>query len=146
MPTQLGRPYSTGWLGSPPHMLREDVPIWQRFLSKYGAFYPEVYYDVAVGGPPLTKEELTDPIKKMWQYNNSKRIDAVIKLPEEVMIIEVSTTPGLRAIGQLLTYTALWQEDDPWGLIEKPYLVLEHMDKDLIRSASKYGIGVIVMP
>lgn len=146
MPTVIGRPYSTGWLGSPPHMLREDVPIWQRFLKTYGIFYPDVYYDVAVGGPFLTDEELKDPLKKMWQYNNSKRIDAVIKLPEEVMIIEVSKTPGLRAIGQLLTYVNLWQEDDPWQLIEKPYLVLEHMDSDLIRSASKYGIGVIVVP
>ncbi len=146
MPTVLGRPYSTSWLGSPPHMLREDVPIWHRFLKKYGDFYPAVYYDVAVGGPSLTKEELTDPLKRMWQYNNSKRIDAVIKLPDEVMIIEVSTSPGLRAIGQLLTYTALWQEADPWGLLEKPYLILEQMDKDLIRTASKYGISVIVMP
>ena len=140
MPTITGRPYSTAWLGSPPHMLREDVPIWHRFLKKYGDFYPAVYYDVAVGGPFLTPEELTDPLKRMWQYNNSKRIDAVIKLPDEVMLIEVSTTPGLRAIGQLLTYVS------PWQLLEKPYLVLEQMDSDLIRTASKYGIGVIVVP
>jgi len=139
MPTITGRPYSTAWLGSPPHMLREDVPIWHRFLKKYGDFYPAVYYDVAVGGPFLTPEELTDPLKRMWQYNNSKRIDAVIKLPDEVMLIEVS-------IGQLLTYVSLWQEDDPWQLLEKPYLVLEQMDSDLIRTASKYGIGVIVVP
>jgi len=146
MPTILGRPYNTGWRGSPPHMLREDVPIWQRFLDKYGDFYPAVYYDVAVGGPDLSEEELKDPLKRMWLYNNSKRIDAVIKLPDEVMIIEVSTTPGLRAIGQLLTYVVLWQRDDPWQLIEKPYLICEHMDKDLITSASMYGISVIVVP
>lgn len=146
MPTVLGRPYNTSWRGSPPHMLKEDVPIWLRFLDKYGDFYPGVYYDVAVGGPELSKEELEDPLKRMWLYNNSKRIDAVIKLPEEVMIIEVATRPGLRAIGQLLTYVSLWQEDDPWGLIERPYLISEHVDKDLIRSAAKYGISTIIVP
>lgn len=145
MPTKTGRPYATSWLGSPPHMLHEDIPIWHKFLRKYGDFYPNIYYDVAVGGPFLSPEELKDPLKKMWQYNNSKRIDALIKLPNEVMIIEVTAQPGLRSIGQLLTYVALWQEDDPWGLIERPYLVCEAMDTDLLSAAAKFGITTFIV-
>ena len=127
-------------------MLAEDVPVWFRFLDRYGSQFEELYYDTLVGGPALSKEEEKDGMKRMWRYNNSKRLDAVGKLKNEVWIIEVSARPGLRALGQLLTYVALWQEDDPFGLIERPILVCEAVDTDLISSAAKYGIQTYVIP
>lgn len=126
-------------------MLREDVPVWLKFLELYHQQFEKVYFDVLVGGPYLSAEEEKQPLKRMWRYNNSKRLDAVAKLKNEIWIIEVASVPGLRAIGQLLTYVALWQEDDPFGLIEKPVLVCSAVDTDLISSASKFGIVTYVI-
>lgn len=145
MPTTLGNPYPINYGGTPPHMLREDVPVWSKFQEKYSSLWKALYLDVLVGGPALTKEEEKDSFKRMWRYNNSKRLDALAVLEKEVWIIEVASKPGLRSLGQLLTYVSLWQEDDPFGLIEKPVLVCEVIDTDLISSAAKYGILTFVI-
>jgi len=145
MPTKTGQAQSINWRGNPPHMLREDWPVWFRFLNTYGDYFTQIYYDVQVGGPYLSPDEEKQPLKRMWQYNNSKRLDAVAIVNKETWLIEVSSRPGLRAVGQLMTYVALWQEDDPFGLIERPILVCEAVDTDLIHAASKYGISTYVV-
>ena len=85
-------------------------------------------------------------MKRMWRYNNSKRLDALAVLENGVWIIEVTASPGLRALGQLLTYVSLWQDDDPLSLIETPVLVCETLDTDLISSAAKFGIVTYLLP
>ena len=145
MPTTLGPEYQTSFAGNPPHMLREDIPIWNKFRLKYSSLWKRLFLDVLVGGPVITKEEELDGLKRMWRYNNSKRLDALAVTDQDVWIIEVSANPGLRALGQLLTYVSLWQDDDPFGMIERAVLVCETVDTDLLHSAAKYGILIYVM-
>jgi len=146
MPTTLGDPFPTNFGGTPPHMLREDIPVWHIFQERYSALWKKLYLDVLVGGPFLSAEEEKDNMKMMWRYNNSKRLDALAVLENEVWIIEVAANPGLRSLGQLMTYVSLWQDDDPVGLIEIPVLVCEIIDTDLIHAAAKYGIVTYVLP
>ncbi|MBA7607360.1 hypothetical protein ES703_14519 [subsurface metagenome] len=127
-------------------MLKPDVPVWYRFLEKWGHVIINLYYDCMLGGPALSPEEAKDPFKRMWRANLAKRADAIAELEKEVWIIEVSDTPGLRAIGQLLTYLSLWQEDPAIAKIERAVLVCNFVDTDLIASAAKYGIITYVMP
>ncbi len=145
MPTSLGRPYSLGWRGDPPHMLNTDVPVWYRFLEKYESFFDNLYYDVLLGGPTLTKAEREDPILRMWRTNNSKRADAVAELSDEVWIIEVAERPGLRAVGQLQVYRSLWIEDPPILKPEKMVLVAAAFDQDLLASAARIGIETYIV-
>lgn len=145
MPTNLGEPTTIDWRGTPPHMLREDIPVWSIFMDKYGSLFLRVYYDTLVGGPWLTPEEEKDRLKWMWRYNNSKRPDIIAERETEVWIIEVATRPGLRAIGQLLTYSALWLEDPKINKLEKMVLVAQAIDTDLISAASKYGISTYII-
>lgn len=146
MPTTLHNKYDIYWKGSPPHMLSTDIPVWYRFLEKWGGLFSALYYDVLVGGPYLTPDQEQDPYRRMWRANTSKRIDALAELPDSVWIIEVAQRPGLRAIGQLMTYLALWCEDPAIMKPEIPVLVCEHIDTDLIASAAKYGIRTYVIP
>lgn len=146
MPTLLGKSYDRSWRGSPPHMLSPDIPVWYRFLEKWGALFEKLYYDVLLGGPWLSPARAKDPMWRMWRATNAKRADAIAELANEVWIIEVSKRPGLRAVGQLMTYLALWQEDPKIEKIEIPVLVCEEVDTDLIASAAKYGIRTYVTP
>lgn len=145
MPTTLGRPYSLDWRGDPPHMLKVDVPIWYRFLEKYGAPFLNLYYDCLLGGPYLTPDQLKDPYKRDWRVLNSKRADAIAELDSEVWIIEVAKEPGLRAIGQVQVYHALWLRDPKIRKIEKVVLVADRIDKDLLDAAGMYGLLTFIV-
>lgn len=146
MPTDLGKKFLVDWRGTPPQMLPEDVPVWYRFLDSYGDFFLALYYNCLLGGPWYTKKQLQDPMLRMWRATTSKRVDAVAETEDEIWLIEVATTPGLRSIGQLHTYRALWIENPIIPKVEKCVLVCEHVDQDLIAAATMYGTLVYVMP
>ena len=145
MPTDLGRPYSLDWRGDPPHMLKVDVPIWYRFLEKYGAPFLKLYYDCLLGGPWLDEEELKDPYKRDWRVLNSKRADAIAELSGEVWIIEVAKEPGLRALGQVQVYRALWLRDPKIIKPEKVILVADTINSDLLDAAGMYGLLTFIV-
>jgi len=126
-------------------MLKEDVPVWYDFLDRYGYMFKSLYYDCLLGGPEYTEEQLEDPMFRMWRQNLSKRADAIAELETEVWIIEVADFPGLRAVGQLNTYRALWIEDPKIMKPEKPILVCRTIDTDLARSLTLYGGQIYVV-
>jgi len=145
MPTDLGKPYSLDWRGDPPHMLKVDVPIWYRFLEKYGAPFINLYYDCLLGGPFMTPEELKDPYKRDWRIINSKRADAIAELEHEVWIIEVAKEAGLRSLGQIQAYHALWLRDPKIMKIEKVVLVSDTIGKDLLDATGMYGVLTFIV-
>ncbi|MBA7495671.1 hypothetical protein ES702_06260 [subsurface metagenome] len=145
MPTDLGRPYSLDWRGDPPHMLTQDVPLWYRFLEKWGSAFLNLYYDCLLGGPYLTQEEKKDPLKWMWRVNLAKRADAIAELDNEVWIIEVAPDPGIRIIGQLQTYRVLWLRDPKINKLERMILVSETPNEDLFDAASTLGISIYIL-
>ncbi len=146
MPTNLGKPFEITWRGRPPQILDQDIPVWYRFLEKYGDLFINLYYDVFVGGPWYSKEKLADPMFFMWRALNAKRIDALGETEKELFLIEVNTNPGLRAVGQLQVYGKLWAEDPKINKPIKLILVCASVDPDLLASAAALGITSYVMP
>lgn len=145
MPTILGPKYSTDWRGKPPHMLAPDIPIWYRFLREWGEHITALYYDCLLGGPAFDKDEEKDPMKRMWRALSSKRADAIAEMENEVWLIEVSAYPGMRALGQLLTYHTLWVQDPK---IDKPavmVLVADQIDPDVKLSYTPYGVQLYLV-
>lgn len=126
-------------------MLPPDFPVWWRFFDIWRHKIKTLYYDCLLGGPFLSPEEELDPIKKSWRYVNSKRPDAVIETEEEVWIVEVSANPGLRALGQLVAYQALWLEDPKIAKLERAVLVVETLDTDLGAAAGRFGALIFVV-
>jgi len=145
IPTELGKAYTREWRGKPPHMLDVDVPIWWRFLEKWGFQLMKIYYDCLLGGPIYTAEQMKDPMLRMWRKNLAKRADAIAELEDQVWIIEVAQSPGLRALGQLQTYRALWVRDPKIAKPEKPILVCDILDPDLAQAVSMYGISIFAV-
>ena len=145
MPTSLGQKYSTAWRGKPPHMLQPDIPVWYRFLKEWESHFTKLYYDCLLGGPELKEGDDTDPMARMWRALTCKRADAIAELKNEVWLIEVSACPGMRALGQLLTYHTLWMEDPK---IDKPVimvLVADQIDPDVRLSYRPYGIQLYLV-
>lgn len=126
-------------------MLDSDVPVWYRFLDRFAPAFSALYYDILLGGPWLTPEQEKDPLQRMWRYNISKRADAIGVDAGVVWIIEVSSYPGLRAIGQLAVYKALWDEDPKITGPVKLVLVAERLDNDLGAALGIAGIQVFLV-
>lgn len=145
MPTELGQPYTKEWRGKPPHMLPRDIPVWHRFLDKYGAPFITIYYDVLLGGPFLTDEEKKDPLKRDWQVLISKRADAIVELADETWVIEVVHVAGMRSIGQVESYFALWSRDPKLDKPPRKVLVAETIDEDLLDAAGVLGVSVFII-
>jgi len=140
MPTTLGKPFSLDWRGDPPHMLQPDIPVWYRWLDKYKSEILRLWYDSYLGGPILTPEDAKDPYKRMWRATVCKRTDAIAETKDEVWLIEVSAYPGMRALGQLITYQTLWLEDPKINKPERLLLVGESIDQDDTAAYGKMGV------
>jgi len=91
-----------------PHMLAEDMPIWSAFLDQYQSLFIRCFYDVRVGGVWPEDPSLDYNMQFMYYASTAKRIDVVAELSDEVWIVEVAAAPGLRVVGQILSYHALW--------------------------------------
>ena len=143
MPTELGQPYDTTWLGTPEQMLPADVPLWHEFLEKTRHPFLRFYYNVKVGGPDLTNIEADPAMKKMFYQATAKRIDVLAELEKEIWIIEVASSPGLRAVGQCLSYLFLWNKDPKIDKPAKMILLCWFIDEDLKNVLQSHHISVI---
>jgi hypothetical protein len=123
-------------------MLKEDYPVWESFLKQNLELFERVYYDVRVGGVVSTDPGIPEKDKQMFYDNTAKRIDVLAETKDELWIIEVAARPGLRAVGQLQTYLALWMEDPAILKTTKAVLVCQSIDADMERSLTFYGMLV----
>jgi len=112
-------------------MLAPDIPVWYRFLDAWKHQFITLYYDSLLGGPLLTTDEDKDRMSRMWRALTSKRTDAIAELQDEMWIIEVALFPEMRAVGQLITYDALWKEDPKIDKPVRKILVAQGIDSDV---------------
>lgn len=123
-----------------PHMLSEDVAIWERFLVRFPETYDSFSYDVHVGEGLRDQDGVAEEVKFASMELIYKRIDVVGMVGSEVHIIEVKPDAGLSAVGQVMCYEALFERDfKPTGGIRK-VIVTDRMWPDHEFLFKKFGI------
>lgn len=127
-------------------MLPADVPLWHRFLDRYASNFERFFYNVRVGGPDVSKIEGDEVLKRMWYLNTAKRIDAIGEKENELWIIEVASSPYLRAVGQMLTYHFLWDLDPKINKPVKDVLLCYYLDSDLEKVLKHHKVQVLTIP
>ena len=80
---------------------------------------------------------------KMWYASTAKRIDAIGEKKNEIWIIEVASSPYLRAVGQMVSYHFLWDLDPKIKKPVKDILVCYFIDSDLEKILNHYKVQVI---
>lgn len=126
-------------------MLTPDVPLWHLFLDRYASNFERFFYNVHLGGPDMTNVNADEGMKKFWYQSTAKRPDVIAEKKDEVWIIEVASSPYLRAVGQCLSYKFLWDQDPK---INKPaimVLLCYSLDSDLERILESYNVRVITI-
>ena len=146
MPTELGPRFEVSDPIDPPQMLPQDLPIWHKFRKAYGGIFLHFYYSVKLGGQLLDDPAIDETMRKSWYYATAKRVDAIGETKQEVWIIEVASNPGLRAVGQILTYASLWGLDPKINKPAVSVLVSERVDQDLRFACMVQGVRVMEIP
>lgn len=93
-----------------PHLLPDDIQVWERFLAHYGSLYTHFDYDVRVGTGRPQPEQPLEGIRKMAMDLSQRRIDAVGWDTRGPTIIEITTGIGFKATGQIQIYPTLWRQ------------------------------------
>lgn len=92
-----------------PHLLPDDMPVWERYLAAYPNLYDVIEYDVQVGFGTPPPPDIPPEIEKDRRHLTRRRIDAVAHTGGWVTLIEITRLADLKAIGQLITYPILYR-------------------------------------
>lgn len=128
-----------------PHMLGEDILIWERFIDRFPDRFDSVDYDVRVGKGITPLPELPENIKRDAKALTQKRIDVVGWLGELPTIIEVKSRVGLSALGQVLGYKILFESDFPLLFQPELLIVTGKIYSDDLFILNKSLISVVVI-
>lgn len=106
-----------------PHLLGEDVPVWDRFIAKFPDRFDTADYDVHVGTGISALHNEDTSFDKQFRSLTQKRIDVIGWKNEKPTIIEVKHRVSLNTLGQVLGYRALYLRENPETL-SLPILVV----------------------
>lgn len=128
-----------------PHMYGAESDLWRRWLKIHGKEYDRFEYDLHVGRLWERQELLTPEWRRGAEAVYLKRIDVVGHQPNTITIFEVKPHAGLGALGQVIGYLALYEEQfDPKKELMGA-VVTELADPNITRILEEHGIELYVL-
>lgn len=115
-----------------PHLLPDDVVVWKLFLDSHYDLFDVIDYDVRVGEGRPMPDLPTANLQRMAVDLSQRRIDAVGHLKNSRIIIEITHTLGLKAIGQIQSYPTLYKTKYPGNYSLRSLLVAGSIESDMI--------------
>ena len=126
-----------------PHMMPNDIGIWERFIEQYPDRFDVIEYDVHVGAgrgyhdyDPEWKIRLA---KAITQF----RIDAVGWIGPSPTIVEVKPYAGLSALGQLKAYSHYFTREFPQSPLPFLMIVTDETLPEIVELYEENKIEVI---
>lgn len=128
-----------------PHMMKQEIVTWKKFLKRYGHNFSKYRYDVHVGKGVGRIPGFAAVLQDMAVRLTQKRIDVVAARGLETFIIEIKDRASMAAIGQLLTYRELYEKRYGFGRISGLIIVAESVDPDIKGVIEKFKIKLFVV-
>jgi hypothetical protein len=123
-----------------PHLLPDDVAIWEHFLTAHPKAFDTYDYDVRVGeGRPLPNLP-TPQLRKMAVDLSQRRIDAIGHSANTRTVIEITVSAGLKALGQLEAYPILYRLTYPGDYNLEILLVAASIQSDTLPVLHAKGV------
>ena len=129
-----------------PHMMPEDIPVWERWLTTHVNDWSSVQYDVHVGEGVTLPTDFGEPFLSNAMHLSQKRIDVVLFYTDRVVIIEVKALAGWKSIGQMVGYPLLYAEAFPSNIDIKTLLVTEAFTLDTQHIMDLIGMPYDIVP
>lgn len=123
-----------------PHLMPNDIRIWERFIQTFPKFYTSIDYDVKVGTPKQYPGLTGDKYKKDLEDLSRKRIDVIGYRDKEIHIIELKPYAGFSAIGQVEGYLELYKPYLPPEEILVGFIITDYQTPDTANLCFKKGL------
>lgn len=94
-----------------PHMRSDEARIWTQFLTKTDLDFVTILYDLHLGSGVLPLPGDPEYMRRLLSAVTKKRVDAVGETETDIWIFEVKPRISMSALGQLVTYFELYQEE-----------------------------------
>ncbi len=127
------------------HMYGNEEDIWRRWLKINKEKYQRFVYDLHVGRAWPGHLELSPEWRKGAEAVYLKRIDAIGYSADSITIFEVKPHAGLGALGQIMGYLALYEEQFAPAEELKGAIVTELVDPNVERILEEHGIDLYIL-
>lgn len=128
-----------------PHMMPEDVAIWERFIEQFPDAYDSVEYDVKVGSVPEFVAGHDDPAMRAQAALYMRKIDVVGYKADQIDLIELKPNAGTSSLGQILGYKHLFIRDFMPPEDPKAIVITNAVRPDTGEIAHSMGVTMIVV-
>lgn len=95
--------------------------------------FKRIYFSVRVGDPVLAAPGLEPEMQRVVEHVSRRIADLVGEKNDAWWIIELRPKASHGAIGSILTYRILWEEDPPDRRPVTAAVVTDYLDKNLLR-------------
>lgn len=129
-----------------PHLLPDDIVVWERFLSVNPNRFDRIDYDIRVGNGSTPDPNIDLNYQQMWRELSQKRIDAIGYNNGLTTIIEITRRAGMKAIGQMVVYPILYRETFPGLDPIQSLLIAEELLPDIENTLLEHDIKFLLFP
>lgn len=128
-----------------PHMMPEDVAVWERYIDAFPNAFDSCQYDVAVGRVPEFVETGTPEDHLSMERLYKKKIDVVAIKDDTISVIELKPQCSMSTIGQVLGYQHLYVRDVNATPIPRAVVICGGAGEDVKEFADAQGVEVVVV-
>ena len=123
-----------------PHMMPNDIAVWELFLSANPLRFDRLEYDVHVGRGYGYDEDSPDWHLRLARGLTQYRIDVVGWNSRNATIIEVKPYAGLGALGQLLSYRHFFIKEIYTPTLPRLLAVTDQTTPDMRDLLTHFGV------
>lgn len=128
-----------------PHMMPEDVAVWERYISANPDMYETCEYDFPVGTVPEFVGEQTPEDHASMERLYKRKIDVIARKLNNIDIIELKPQCSMSTIGQVLGYQHLYVRDVKPSETVRAVVICGGAPEDVREFGRKYDVDVIVV-
>lgn len=126
-------------------MMADEARIWTKFLETTELKFEKVTYDLHLGtGAPAIPGE-PEFMKALKSAVTRKRVDAVGETADAIWIFEIKPRVGMSALGQLINYFELYQQEYRPVKPVRLAAIGEREAPDIRATYALYGVDIILV-
>jgi hypothetical protein len=128
------------------HFKEHELAQAQRFMER-GVLQGEWAFSVPLETETSRKVLERDPATPFWlRYSWMMKIDAVVRMPGKVALVEFDVRPRFSTLSQIQYYALLYEEQYNPGVPLELWLVYGRPSPDVLRQARRMGIHTFQEP
>ena len=129
-----------------PGLIPQEVVIFSAWWAIHKDEYTAADFNVRVGSGFDPGPAFDPGVRKAQIFNSQRRLDALLTQGSALTIAEVKYRATPLAVGQLLTYRALYAKDHHQGANAKLLLIYFQIDQDTVYCAQQLGVELAQQP